>query len=291
MTDMPTEVAKVRRMIEDYPVEDYITAALTDTTSTTVTVNDVSLWKRGQSWEVQDGSGTNAEAFFVRSVDSENDQATVKRGHRGSTAVTHLVDAVTFLEPRFSYSRIAEAYSQILDVELYPLGVYEIVEHEITSSDTTNTYAAPTAQCEEFLEVYQRIATTDPKLQITDYTRKLRNADPDLWVTGKVANIYENYGVGGTDIFYVNCAHKLSISTITEAQASGVRARVAALLLLWEDAKRTAGPINQGDQSVEPTSMARLAREFQSQFRQWAEHEADYLKSQYPPKRVFLRSG
>jgi len=37
--------------------------------------------------------------------------------------------------------------------------------------------------------------------------------------------------------------------------------------------------------------MARLAREFQSQFRQWAEHEADYLKSQYPPKRVFLRSG
>lgn len=289
-----TEVVAIRRMLGDTPVEDRITEAMASTSSTTFTVATISLFKPGQIWEFADVSSTGAEQIQILTLPTDGTglfaSGGTKRAHNGSTATTHADELGMYLDPRFKADLIVQFIDKALAVDFYENDVFEIVEHEITSSATTNEYNAPSSSCEEFLEVYQRINSTDERAYLDNFTRRLLNADTDLYSNGKSAVIRQNYGVAGTATYYVNCKHRLTISTISARQSEALRARVCAYLLRTKELGRLSGPTNQGDRTVGVGDHTRIAAAaWDQEFDRLIKQEAYELRQQVQPERRFIR--
>ena len=289
-----TEVVKIRRLLGDVPVEDRITEAVANTTVTNWTVANISLFSPNQIWEMADVSSTGAEQTRILTLPTDGTGLFVtgglQRGVNGSTATSHADELAMFLSPRYTADLIVQFIDKVLAADLYENDVFEIVEHQITSSATTNEYNAPSSSCEEFLEVYQRIATTDERSYLGDFTRRLLNVDTTLHSNGKSAVIRGNYGVPGTALYYVNCKHRLSITTISDRQAEAMRAKVCAYLLAVKDIQRTAGPTNQGDRTVRVGDQTRLSQAFwEQEFMRLVKAEAYELRQQVQPERRWIK--
>jgi hypothetical protein len=288
-TTMPLTVAAIRRILKDKPVEDYLTAAITLTTATTTTVNTPSLWGKGNTLEFDDGA-SGAEQVLLRDVDTSTSTLTMKRGHNGSVAATHANNCVVLKNPRFPYDEVAQAVNMVLDADLYSNDVYEIVEHQVTSSATTNAYNKPTSACERPLNIYQVIDSGDEAFYLKNWSPRYFNADTSLYSNGGYIAIRENLGTAGSAVFYVNCAHKLAITTVSTSQERILHNLAAYYLLTWEAPKRTAGPTTQGDRSVQPMTPAQLGLFFKSEGDRLVREEADYIKQQLVPGgRRFVR--
>ena len=289
-TTLAATVTNLRRLLHDEPAEDYITVSVDSTTATTITVATSSLWAAGQVWEFDDGDATSAEQILVRSVNPSTGVMTIKRAHGGSTAATHATSAVVLQSPRFLYDTVAQAVNQTLDVDLYPNDLVDIVEHQVTSSATTNTYNKPSSSCERPLNVYQRINSTDAPTYLRNFSRRYLNADTTLWSNGGYFNINENLGAAGTDIYYVSCAHKLAIGTVSASQERLVHMRSAYYLLTWAGIRRLAGPTNQSDRSTQPLDTTRLAAFYEQEWERLLRGEAAYLREQLADTlKVFRR--
>jgi hypothetical protein len=291
MTTMALTVAAVRKILNDRPVEDLLGAAVASDSTTAITPTDVTLYAKGNVWEFADGTD-GAEMYLVRSVDDATPVLAVKRGHEDSTAVTHSNGAVMVKDPRFRYNTVAQAVNTTLDASLYEDGVYDLIEHQVTSnSDGSQDYNAPASTCEEFLAVYQKLSTMDAPewFGSSQFTRYPKNVDTSLHSNGKVFFIKLNLGTPGTDIFYITCAHRLTITTLTATQERIVQWLACAYLLEWTEPRRTAGPTNQGDRTVRPGQAVGTA----AYYRQLAERtiaaEKARLRKLNPPKKEWRR--
>lgn len=290
-TDLPTTIAAIRATLQDNPPEDYLGAAVVDDTATTWTVTTIGLYNVGTVIEVQDGT-TGAEQVLVRSVDTANTQVVVKRGHNGSTAVAHANGTLLLIKPRWTYNRVAQAVNDALASDLYINDVFDVVEHQVTSSATSDVYNAPSTSCLKPLDIYQVINTGDEPQHLRNWSKRYTNVDTSLYSNGAYFTIRENVGVAGTALYYVNCAHRLTISTITPSQEPLIHALACWRLLKWEDPKRTAGPTNQGDRTVRPLDSTRLSAAFKDEADRLMRDEAALIKQTLPPKRKeFLRMG
>lgn len=286
MTTIAAEVPILRRILQDFPDEDYATTAPTTTSDTDFIVNDVTKWAAGQVWEFDDDTG---EQVLVRNVDSSSSTITVKRSARGSTAATHSDDVVLLNAPRFTYDMISQAINTVLDADLYNEGVYEIAEHQVTSSATTNAYNAPSSSCIEFLDVYQRISSTDSPMSVMNFTRLPRNADTTLWSEGKVFEIYGNYGTPGSSVYYVSCKHRHTITTLTAQVQRAVEFLACAYLLEWTEPRRVAGPTNQGDRTVRAGQGIGTGAYYRGLAKNLIAQERAQLKSLVPAYRTFRK--
>jgi hypothetical protein len=284
-------VTALRRILDDAPLKIHLNGAIANATEETVVVDamDIDHVHMGQVWEHDDGDATSAEQRLVMSVDSDASSFEAYRGHNGSTAPsTHADNSFMLLEPRFAYDRLVQAINTCLDYDLFPQ-VYEIVEHQVTSSSTSHAYNAPATACERWLDVYQRtVSTAAPERQGITYTVYPQNADTGLWANGKVFEIYGGKA-DGTEKFYVNCAHRLAIGTLLARQERLVQYCAAKYALEWGLPRRLAGPTNQGDRSVRPADPLVTARYFGDEFERMRRKEADTLKKQVPRRKVFVR--
>lgn len=286
-------VASIRRLLQDFPQRAQLGAAITDTTTATMTVAsaDAGKFQVGQLWEHDDNNGstssTSSEQRLITAISGTT--VTGERGFTGSTAATHLISTYLNHAPRFSYDRICQAVDAVLESDLYINDVFEVVEHTVTSSASTYAYNAPSTSCERILEVYQRVNSTDVKTAV-DHFLQYSNVDTSLWSNGKVYAVYGVRGVLGTDSFYINCAHKLAVTTLSAAQQNIVEYMACYYLMSWAEIPRTAGPTNQGDRSVRPMDQARLAAWFEQQARRLMREEAAYLKAQTKRYRRFVRN-
>ena len=287
MTTYPTIIKDIRRLLNDTPLEDKVTTAPTTTAGTTMVVATIGSWRKGQWWEFQDGDTTGAEVIYVDSVEESTSTPTIRRAFKGSTAATHSDNAYAALEPRFTYDKTKQAVDTVLDRDLYANDVYAITTHQVNYSSSSWAYAAPAATCERLLNIYQVPEAGDDPVPISSYS-PYTNGDTTIWATGKRFSIYENYS-GTSGIYYVNCAHKLAIGTLSTAQEKLVQCKAAAYLLEWEEPRRAAGPTNQGDQTVRVGDQARLAAYYNDQFMRGARDEAAYLKRLTPSRRWFKR--
>jgi hypothetical protein len=290
MTTMALTVSAIRRMLKDTPVEDPLAVAVTDTTTPTISVTDIGLYGAGQVVETDDGTDS-AEQFYIRSVDTVNTQIVVKRGHNGSTAATHSLATPILIKPRFPYDEVAQAVNTTLDVDLYANDVFDVVEHAITSSAISDTYDKPTTECLKPLSVAQRVTATEEPTYLTKFNRRYYNADPSVFPTGGYIVFSGNYGLAGTDLYYLNCAHKFTIGTLTEGPERGVQMMACAYLLTWEDIRRTAGPVNQGDRTVRPLDSSRLGAAFfrEQAMRVFRDEAAQIKQTLYPSTKRFVR--
>lgn len=287
MTTTAAQVVLVRRILQDDPEEDYLTEAVAASSTTTLTVNDVSKYSPGQVWEFDDDTG---DTFLVRSVDRSTSIITVKRSHKGSTGATHADNVVVLNAPRFRYDLISQALSTAVDADLWTERVFEIAEHIVVSSATADYYNAPSANCEEFLAIYQDTASMIDPEWIRDFGRLPRNVDTSLYAAGKAFRIRDNYGAAG-DNYYINCAHRLTLATLSTQQERIVQWLACAYLLEWTEPKRLAGPTNQGDRTVRPGAAPPTAAYYRSLAERLIASERSNLKNVNLPFRVFKKEG
>ena len=284
MTTMAATVANVRRVLKDRPEIAQLDGALGDTTteSFNVSATDAVKFAAGNVWEHDDNTG---ERRYIKSVTGLVVVGT--RGYDGSTADAHSDDTYLVKDPRFPYNEITQAVNTVLYIGLFNAGVYDVVNHQITVSADTIAYTAPTASCEEFLWVYQRINSIDSPTPIWDFTRLPRLVDTTLWANGRVFEI--SGGTAGTT-YYVNCKHKLTLDRLSTAQEQVVLFLASAHLLEWEEPHRTSGPTNQGDRTVKPGQNAQMAAYYRAQAKELIAKERAYLRALNPPFRNYRRS-
>lgn len=292
MTTMAVTVAKIRRILADNPVRLHLNGALADTTDETVTLDstDIAKVQVGQLLEHDDGGATSAEQRQVISVDSTNSQFEAYRGFNGSTAATHADNSFMLINPRFPYDTVAEAVNAVLDTELFENGIYDLIEHQVTSnSDGSADYNAPASTCEEFMAVYQLISgmTAPEWFPSTAFSRYPTNVDTSLYSNGKVFWIKQNLGTPGTDIFYVSCAERLTISTLTSTQERIVQFLACAYLMEWSDARRIQGPTNQGDRTVRPNQAVQTGAYYRNLAGPIMASERSRLRKLNPPAKVW----
>jgi hypothetical protein len=288
MTTTALTVAAIRKILNDVPVEDYLDAAIASTSATTFTPTDETLYAVGDEWEFDDDTG---EVVLIRAFDPDTPTATVKRGHRDSVAATHADETVLLKNPRHFYDTISQAIQTVIDSDLYDNGVYDLIEHIVTSSVNSTYYAAPSTSCEEWLAVYQVAGTAvEPTwFGSSNFTRYPKNVDTTLYATGKVFQINRQDGVGGTDPYYVTCAHRLTLATLNAAQEDIVRFLACAYLLEWSEPRRLQGPTNQGDRTVRPGQAVGTAAYYRQLAERLIQNEKARLRKLNPPIKVWRR--
>lgn len=121
----------------DVPNFDVLTAALTDTTGTTVTVADTTIY--APRWFIE----IDYETMVVRAKPTGT-TLTVARGANGSTAATHSNGTAVLIRPAFTSQEILEALNQSL-AEMYPLVYKPFYDTTITTTDSTYEYTIPNA--------------------------------------------------------------------------------------------------------------------------------------------------
>ena len=289
MATLAATVTAIRRLLKDEPVKIQLDGSLGDTTTETVTVNsgETAKIQAGVRLEHDDGGTTSAEQRRVLAVSSVM-VFTAERGYMNSTAATHADNSYLLIAPRFPYDEVAQAVNVTLDTTLYAKGVYDIVERTITSSATTDVYNAPNAATEELLGVYQFPSSSDEPIWLSNFDRYPRNVATAHYASGKSFAIRENYGVAGTEIYYVNSKEKLTVTTLSASQERIVQFLAAAYLLDWETPKKLAGPTNQGDRTVRTGDYLQTANWFRQQAEELIMVEKSNLRSVNPPKRVWL---
>lgn len=290
MTDMAATIANVRRILQDRPLEDFITVAI-DADDESVTVDNISRFQKGQVWEFSDGAD-GAELVLIRDVDETTDTITIKRAHENSTAASHDSLTVVFLDPRFRYDYLAQATNNVLATDLYHNGVFELVEHQILSNaDATRDYPAPSADCQEFLTIAQMPATfTEPYIFSPrfEFRRLPINIDSSLYANGRLFRILRNVGTAGVDLFYVTCAHYLSLDTLNSAQEKIVEFMACAYALEWTEPRRLQGPTNQGDRTVRPGQAAAQAAYYRDLAKRAIQNENAQIRQNLPSIRTFV---
>lgn len=285
MATTATTVAAVRRLLKDNPIKLQLGAAQSDTTdeTTTLIAADIIKAKPGQTLEHDDGTG---EQRRVLSVDEANSQIEAERGYNSTTAATHSNSTYLLVNPRFPYEEVTLCITRALDM-FYDEGVYDIIERELTSSATTDVYDAPASTIREILSVAMRPSAFTEPVYITDFDPYPRNVDTDLYASGLSIRISEVYGTAGTDVFYLNCKEKLTVTTMTAEQERILHDLVCADLIETEAFRRTAGPTNQGDRTLRTAEFLQVAAVRRERAMRAMRVQASNLRSLYPLKRNF----
>lgn len=290
---MASTVQAVLEMLGDEPEHVYLTVVVSASDTTfTVGAGDIGKVGVGNILEIFPStvSPTTVESVRVRATDPANLTFTVERAYRGEAEAHGGLPARMMLNPRFTWTGAITAVNTVLATDLYNAGVIDLQEHQITSSATTNAYNAPTVSCEEFLQVVQMPATLTEPVRITDFERLGWNIDNSLYNNYKVFFIRSNVGTPGTDLYYVTCAHKHTISTLTGRSQRIVEWLAAAYMLEWTEPRRTAGPTNQGDRTVRPGQAIATASYYRELARKAMADERSDMRRVNPPQKVFRRA-
>lgn len=132
-----TLINRVRTYIRDWPpISDVTTAALTDTTGTTVTVADTTIYSVNSVIQI------DTEAMVVVAL-ATGTTLTVRRGQRGTTAATHLISATVLLRPSFLDNEILDRINAGMDA-CYPYVYRDVQDTSLTVISNQYEYAVPT---------------------------------------------------------------------------------------------------------------------------------------------------
>lgn len=264
-----TLIGRCRRWLEDRPFESQTAATITSS-ATTLSVDDGTLFAKGDWFEWDDST---YEEAFVESV-SSND-LTIVRGHLGSTAAAHGNDVRLLIKPRyprqFLYDEITDAIAQTWPRFWSP------VTQSITPVASTILYEA-NSDAEGLIAASQLcsgsvtdIAIYTPQGSIRPYDGSriyrmhLRRHMPTAtFSSGKAWYIpaFDNL----TNALTVTYPAPPSASTVIEGHmAKWVVHTAVAMVARGKQFPRTSGDMSQGDQSTQVLDMGRLAAQMDMQ--------------------------
>lgn len=126
---------RTRRYLRDYRDLDSLTAAMSDTTSTTVTVADTTMYN--VRWPIE----VDQETMVVRSITNSTTMV-VERGAYGSTAATHSNGASILVRPSFFGIEILDALNEGIQA-CYPLIYKPVIDTSLSIAANTWEYTVP----------------------------------------------------------------------------------------------------------------------------------------------------
>ena len=287
-------ITDIRNLLEDRPESILLNGAI-NSSVTTMTVDGAgaaALVRSGVIYEFDDVDGTTLTAAEAVRSDSQGILTPViRRAQEGTTAVAHADNANILVAPLYRWARVKMALDTVMNTQLLP-HLYEVQEHEVTTSATTNYYNSSATACEFILDIYQDLttSTTNEPSYIENF-RQYHNVDTDLFSNGKFFVV--NGGVqNGTEKLYINCAHPLAIgnatagTTASDPQLDVIKYLAIAKLLEWGEGRATQ------DQNVRKTKVgdrARLARYFREEGTRMLKREAARLQKFAPPRKEWLQ--
>lgn len=282
MATLAATVTAIRRLLKDEPTKLQLDGALSDTTTETVTVNsgETSKLAVGTRLEHDDATGEQRRVLSITSTT----QFTAERGYNGSTAATHSDNTYLLVAPRFPFDEIDQAIDVVIDSVLYGEGVYDVIERQLASSASSDHYNAPASTIEEILHVYQKPASVQEPINVTGFDPLPTNRDTSLFASGKSLHIWENAGTAGTDVYYLSCKEKYTLSTLSTTAERIVQFLACALLVEWEVPRRLAGPTNQGDRTVASRDFLGAAAYYREQANRLIRIERSNLRELHPLK-------
>lgn len=130
-----TMVNRVRDYVRDWPQLDALTAAVTDTTTKSLTVADATAYTSNTVVQI------DQEAFRVKSGTSTT-VTTYNRGDRGTTAAVHSNGATILLRPNFLDKQIIDALNAGIDA-CFPYIYKEVLDSSLTVLTNTYEYTVP----------------------------------------------------------------------------------------------------------------------------------------------------
>lgn len=126
---------RTRRYLRDYRDQDSLTGAMSDTTGTTVTVADSSIYQ--VRWPIE----VDQETMIVRDTPTAT-TLTVERGAFGSTAATHSSGASVLIRPAFYGVEILDALNEGIQA-CYPLIYKPVADTSLTIVGNQWEYTLP----------------------------------------------------------------------------------------------------------------------------------------------------
>jgi hypothetical protein len=135
-TAASTLIQRTRRFLKDWPDGDKLTAAVSDTTTTSLTVADASTAVYSPSWIIQ----IDQEAMRV--VSGTGTTLTVRRGALGTTAATHSNGAQILIRPGWVDQEILDALNAALNAT-FPLLYIPVADTSLTADAATYEFTVP----------------------------------------------------------------------------------------------------------------------------------------------------
>ena len=259
-----TLFSRVRRILNDNPFTDQITAAVTTAGQTTLTVADSTKYAVGSVVEFQD----DGDQCLVSAVPTAT-TLTVVRSHNGTTASTHTNGTAMVLDPVFQYIQIEQSIDAALR-GLWPY-VYKVETATVTPVSGTRYYNL-SATILELSSVVQMDTNTPARpffygVQKNSYPVAVVHGLP----TGSFAAgqaVYIPYFKNTTNSVQVNGIARITATVATSnysdfsdgLEADCVTYYTVSRLISETDVPRlTQEDITMGDETVQPLSRTKLA--------------------------------
>lgn len=169
-TTLDTLVRRTRRFMQDYPVPASALTISLGTNDTSFTVSDTTLLR--PNWTVE----VDYETLLIRTLPSST-VATVLRGWKDSTAVSHANSSTVLIHAGFSATEIIDALNAAKD-EMYPYIYKPVLDTSLTADGTTYEFTVPST-IRHLAKVEVQLSSTQPYLEVRPWT-VLRAATPKL---------------------------------------------------------------------------------------------------------------
>lgn len=268
-----TMVSRVRRVLNDYPWQDALTASMASGATTTATVADTTAWSPGEILEFQD-DGEQAVVTVILGATT----MTVVRNYNSSVSVAgaHANGTVIFKNPAFQYIQIKDGMEETM-TSMWPYVYKKIVPTAVTPVVGTHYYDLGTtgALVLELSTVVQTSGTT-PNIRPFFY-----GTNQGAFPVTLLFDMSVDFSAAGAPVLYIpylqNTAHTIKIvgigkvtSTISALAYSDlddglmseyiVLDTISRLVQAYDVPRSTQEDVTMGDETVPSGTRSGIGR-------------------------------
>lgn len=273
-------VTNVRRLVQDEPWEDYLTAGYS-AAGATVQVGNPSAWEEGDIMDFYtDPNGTPSyEQMRVR-ADAVANPVSIKIAHNDTTNMAHANGVPMLKNPRYGSDQIAKMAIHVITSQLWP-DVFVVPNVSLTPVVNSAIYDLP-ADFEDFVTISQAAAGPIEDLRYLNRVDVLMNVPTTISTSGKALRIWGSWpriDVPGT-LYY---RAKVTPTTMTSDMEQMVSYGTAINLLRSEMQEKN----DRMDEDDRVGRAYRSLREFKGVYEEEKQRLRSTLMQRWSTKRVF----
>lgn len=271
----------VRRLVQDEPWEDYLTAPYTSG-GVTVTVGNPTAWEEGDVMDFytsSSGSPPSYEQMRVK-ADGTVNPISVKVAHNDTANQDHASGVAILKAPRYGTDQIVKMATHVVNTKLWP-DVFNVLNTTITPSSTTAIYDVP-SDFEDFVTIAQQAVGTIEDLRYINRVDVLLNVPTAISATNKALRIWGSWprlDVNAT-LFY---RAKVTIDTMTADLEPMIAYGTAIELLRMEMVEKN----DRKDEDDRVGRAYRALRDCQRAFDDELQRKRAGLMARWGTKRIF----
>jgi hypothetical protein len=275
-------ITHVRRIVQDEPWEDFLTAGYT-AAQTSVTVNSPTSWEEGDIMDFSsDPSGASPPVYEQMRVkaDATVNPVSIKFAHNDTTNLNHANGIAMLKNPRYGSDQISRMVIHVINSQLWP-DVFVVLNTTLTPSVVTAIYDLP-ADYEDFVTIAQMAAGNIEDIRYLNRVDELLNVPTAISASNKALRIWGAWprlDVNGT-LFY---RAKVTFTTMTADMEPMIAYGTSIALLRAEMQEKN----DRSDEDDRVGRAYRSLRDLQRAFDDEKQRMRAELMNQWGTKRRF----